>query len=110
MAYDGETINFNNKRAINGLEAINDYDIVVYKQLKEVKDELEDLIDNVGGGNGSTLLDIISLIASLTSLAASLTALGMGNVGTALSSIGGGASTAAASVLALASILKNGAG
>ena len=40
LAYDGPTINMNNKRAINGLEAVDDYDIVVYKQLKETETEL----------------------------------------------------------------------
>lgn len=86
LAKDGTTIDMGNKKAVNGIEATNDYDLVVFKQLNDVKDELEDLIDNVGGG-GSTILDIVSLIASLTSLATSLSALGV-KAGTALTSVG----------------------
>ena len=53
--------------------------------MDELDDELRDLIDDVGGGGGS-LLDIISLIASLTSLATSLASLGL-KTGSALTSV-----------------------
>ena len=81
---------------------------MIKKQLDDLDEELRDLIDNVGGG-GTSVLDILSLIASLTSLAVSLAGLGL-KAGTALTSIAGAGAPLLNGVLALASILKNGAG
>ena len=86
LAKDGETIDVNGKRCVNGIAAVDDSDLVIKSQLDDLDDELRDLIDNIGGG-GTSVLDIISLIASLTSLAASLSALGL-KAGTALTSVG----------------------
>ena len=36
LAKDGDYIDMNNKRAINGLEAVDDYDLVIKKQLDDV--------------------------------------------------------------------------
>lgn len=78
------------------------------KQLDDLNDELTDLIDNVGG-NGTGILDIISLAASLTSLGTSLASLGL-KAGTALTSLALPGGTALAGVLAAASLAKNSEG
>jgi hypothetical protein len=104
LAKDGESVDVGDKKIINGLEATDDYDFVVKKQLDDLDDELRDLIDNIGG-SGTNLLDIISLIASLTSLAASLASLGL-KAGTALTSIASAGAPLLNAVLALASVVK----
>jgi len=108
LAKDGDDIDAGDKKIINGLEAVDDYDYVVKKQLDDLDTELRDLIDNIGGSGGS-ILDIISLFASLTSLAASLAALGL-KAGTALTSAATIGGTLLNGVMAISSLLKNSSG
>lgn len=104
LSKDGESIDVGNKKIINGLEATADYDFVVKKQLDELENELTDLIDNVGG-NGTSVLDIVSLVASLTSLGTSLSTLGL-KAGTALTSIAAAGAPLLNGVLAMASVAE----
>lgn len=107
LAKDGDTIDAGDKKIVHGLEATDDYDFVVKKQLDDVQNELEDLIDDIGGG-GTSILDIVSLLCSLTSLGTSLAALGI-KAGTSLTAIASTGSSLLNGVLALGSVVKDGA-